>query len=479
MKTEIGCLFAAVAAAGVAAGADVTCSADFGEKVREIRPALHSSGWAPRLYPRRINNDDAVIKSMRFTYTRTHDWALVNSGQRIVDTCRIFPLSHLDAKDPKNYVFAPTDEALRLARNVGLKLCFRLGESIEHTDGVHFNVLVPEDYEKYAEVCAGIVRHYNRGWANGFRWNIEYWNFWEEPDGIDNLWCLPGAEGQDKVAMRTKFVKLFATVMKRLKAEFPEIKFGGPALCWCDLDYFRELVKACQAVGLKPDFISWDCYAADPDAIMADGEKARRMLDGMGCDKTEIVMAEWHYLLSWTGVHGQNATPEQVKAAKYGPAGLNEIDSACFTLATLSKYQFSKYDQAYYYGGGHGGQWGYMDEDKCFNKPYHALVAFGGIVGDHRDLCATTSDAKTVTVLAARSADGARKTLLVTDYRGTGKTITVGVKGVDAACRVEAKVLDHARREWTPVAADWKDGRLALAKTCDGSAAFVVTFGNR
>ena len=450
--------------------------ADFSQKARDIRPALHSSGWSPRLYPRKLVNDDAAVKALRMTYTRTHDWALVNSGQRVVDTCRIFPLMHLDPKDPKNYVFGPTDEALKLARNVGLKIMYRLGESIEHTDGVHFNVLVPDDYEKYAEVMAGIVRHYNRGWANGYHWNIEYWNFWEEPDGISNLWCLPGKEGQDAMAMRKRFIRLFVTVMKRLKSEFPEIKFGGPALIGCNLSYFRDLVEACRAEGLKPDFISWDHYGHLPDRIFDDGRAARKLLDELDCPKTEIVLAEWHYLLTWTGIHGSNPTPEQVRVAKNGPTGINQIDSACYALTVLSRFQHSEFDQAYYYGCSHVGPWGYLDEDKAFNKPYRALCAFGNIVGDHSELCEAKSGRRSVTVLAARSADGARKTLLVTDYRGTEMSFEVSVKGVPTGAKPRVRRLDHGHADWVEIPAVWDGGKLRLEKETSGSAAFLVSF---
>ena len=451
-------------------------AADFSQKVRDIRPALHSSGWTPRTHPRRTSNDDAAIKALRMTYTRTHDWALVNSGQRVVDTCRVFPLMHLDPKDPKNYVFGPTDEILRLARNVGLKICYRLGESIEHTLDAHFNVLVPDDYEKYAEVMAGIVRHYNRGWADGYHWNIEYWNFWEEPDGITNLWCLPGEEGKDANAMRRRFIRLFVTVMKRLKSEFPEIKFGGPALASFSIPYFRELIEACLKEGLKPDFISWDNYGQDPDFIFDCGRDVRRLLDELGCTETEIVLAEWHYLVSWTGIHGDNPTPEQVRAALNGPTGINQIDSACYALTVLSRFQFSEFDQAYYYGCSPKGSWGYLNEDKSFNRPYHALCAFGGIVGDHTVLCEATSGRKSVTVLAARSADGARKTLLVTDYRGADTSLDVAVKGVPADAKARVKRLDQGHLDWQEVPSVWDGGTLRLEKNAPGSTAFLVCF---
>ncbi|MDD5707363.1 MAG: hypothetical protein PHR35_15680, partial [Kiritimatiellae bacterium] len=185
---------------------DLAARIDFTARSGRLRPELHSSGWAPRTYPRVIQNDDEAIRALNLTYTRTHDWPHVSTGQRIVDTQHIFPLDHLDPKDPKNYYFDATDEALRLARNIGLKIFYRLGTSIEHTEGVHFNALIPKDFDAYAEVLAGIVRHYNKGWANGHKWGIKYWEIWNEPDGITNMWCCPGAEGKDRDKMRDRFV---------------------------------------------------------------------------------------------------------------------------------------------------------------------------------------------------------------------------------------------------------------------------------
>lgn len=69
---------------------------DFTENVGKINPALHSSGFAPVLYPRGFYTVDEELKSLNLYSARTHDWALVNHGQRIVDTHFVFPLIHAD-----------------------------------------------------------------------------------------------------------------------------------------------------------------------------------------------------------------------------------------------------------------------------------------------------------------------------------------------------------------------------------------------
>ena len=266
----------AVLAGTVALAADVTV--DFSKIVGKVNPLLHSSGCAPRLYPRAIRHDDADIRAMGFAATRTHDWALWNNGQRIIDTHFVFPLMHLDANDERNYFFKATDEALKLSKDLGLKIFYRLGSSIEHTEGVHFNVLDPADHAKYAEVLAHIMRHYLKGWADGFRWADDFdgWEIWNEPDGISNCW---GGNGKGGKELRGEFVRFFVTVLRRLKAEFPDQQIGGPALCGANEGYFRELLQACKDAGVAPDFISWHGYTADPDGLLATIPKMRKLLD--------------------------------------------------------------------------------------------------------------------------------------------------------------------------------------------------------
>jgi len=239
-------------------------TADFTSVVGRIRPALHSSGFGPTVCSQTAR-DLADVKSMGFAYARTHDWALINANERVCDWHHIFPLAHLDATDPKNYVFGPTDYLLRRTREeAGLDIFFRLGTSIEHSgEKVHFNSLIPSDFDKVAEVFAGTVRHYNRGWANGQSWNIRYWEIWNEPDGVNNMWCLPEGDapkGEDSysgpTAMRRRalFVRFFVTCLKRLKGEFGDsVRVGGPAICFYNEDYFRALLEGCRAAGVAPE----------------------------------------------------------------------------------------------------------------------------------------------------------------------------------------------------------------------------------
>ena len=461
------------------AGAEVAATADFTRETGVLRRELHSASWAPRLSSRRMSNDDANLSAMNLAYARTHDWALVNPGQQVIDYQHIFPLRHLDPKDPRNYVFRPSDHLIGLARGIGLDIFYRLGTSIEHTGPDYcYNARVPEDFDKTAEVFAGIVRHYNKGWAQGHEWNIKYWGIWCEPNSLENLWRLPEAEGgKDRDKMRDLYTKFFITCFKRLKSEFPEIKVGGPGLAGAGMWFLRPFLEECRAAGVAPDFVSWHYYGDDPDKMVEQGDTLRALCDEFGFPKCELILNEWHFRgCSWEDLRRQGSDPEAARRANSGTGSMNGIDAACFTLSSLMKFQRSRLDQAYYYGCMHVGTWGYMMHSGLKNKNWYALCLFGGILKGFRTMCDTSSRMKTVTALAAKSADGKKAALLVADYRGTGQVLEIDVEGLDAAKEVSAVVLSD-NLDSKPCKVSWSSGRLVLEKPDRNSAAFLVSFG--
>ena len=80
-----------------------------------------------------------------------------------------------------------------------------------------------------------------------------------------------------------------------------------------------------------------------------------------------------------------------------------------------------------------------------------------------------------MTAFAAKSADGKRAVLLVTDYNGRGMHIPVSVKGIDGVKAAKARVLSF-EKDLEPMDVKVKDGRFTLAKPDAYSAAFLVTF---
>jgi hypothetical protein len=446
---------------------------DFSVETGKVRPELHSSGFGPHITNWKIKSAE-TIKSLGFNAARTHDWALINPGQRVCDTHFIFPLMHLDAKDPRNYYFKPTDELLRRTREMGLKILFRLGTSIEHSGDVFFNAAVPDDFHKYAEVLAGIVRHYTRGWADGFHWDINHWEIWNEPSGCNNMWRLPGEDGKNRELLKRKFFEFYTIVLKRLKSEFPELKFGGPALAGSDEAYITEMLNACRKAGVEPDFMSWHEYQRNLRFVEF-AATLRELSDSLGFKKMELYLDEWHYLpypSAWEDYSGPPARRARVNG---GSAGQNNIDSAVFTLSALSRFQSTPLDQAYFYGCGWR-SWGYRNGDGTFNKVFYALKAFGRIANDCGTLVKSEGNTDSLTFFGARSKDTKRDYLIACDFGGGRRTIEVDVSGIDSGRRPTVYAIDNAN-DLNPVSGfAWNGRRLVLTKCDVDSAAFFVVF---
>jgi hypothetical protein len=80
----------------------------------------------------------------------------------------------------------------------------------------------PKDFDRWARVCVNIIRHYNEGWADGFRHNIRYWEIWNEPDLMppSPMWTGTAEE----------YFRLYAVAAEAIKAHDSALKVGGRAL---------------------------------------------------------------------------------------------------------------------------------------------------------------------------------------------------------------------------------------------------------
>ena len=448
---------------GLAADADFTVSGG------KLKPELHGASWAVRSSPRGLIADDILLKPLKLTMFRTHDAPLVSTGQRVVDTHFVFPLMHLDAKDPKNYVFEPTDHYLKLNFDIGMKCLYRIGTSIEHTGTWGYNTLNPKDHRQYAEVAAGIVRHYVKGWANGYNWGedrMKYWEIYNEPD-VGPCWR----------GTREEFIDLFVTVLMRLKAEFPEQKFGGPAFGFVDIPFIRDLLKACKAAGVAPDFLSWHCYSNNPKKILRQPQTVRELCDELGFTECELMLNEWHYLPynSWDGVHGSTSV-EARRRANSGPHAISGIDSAVFTVQVETGFHDTPLAQSYFYGAGYNGSWGYVGSFGVPNKVYWGMKATGNLHADCAERAVCRAATWNVRAFGAWTKDRTGARLLVSDYFGKATEIAVGVKGLEKFAVKSVKLLDDKHNLEETTGYTFKDGRLTLKKTEPGSALFVVDF---
>lgn len=443
--------------------------ADFNQSNGTFNKAQHSSNVGVNLSNRGIFDFTDDFKKMNFSYARTHDWALWNTGQRMIDTHFIFPLMHLDADDPRNYYFDSTDEIIRITQDAGAKIFYRLGTSIEHSglrpDQKHFNSLPPEDYHKYAEVLAGIIRHYTRNWANGFHYDMEYWEIWNEAENDPTCWKGSYEE----------FIKFFVIVLKRLKSEFPELKIGGPACAGFFDNHVRDILKACKAENIAPDFISWHSYNSFPDVLINAPAKMKNVIIEEGFD-CETAVTEWHYLVNWDGIQ-KNMTAEVRKNAIEGPSGICGIDSAVYNLAVLCGWQETDLDMGFYYGAAPRGDWGFITNYGDYNKNFYSMCIFGRLLGCFEKKIKSEKLAENIYMQGGVADDRKTGMLIVADYRGKDMTLNIKIDGMDGA-DIKAELLDQ-NNSMILTDAVFRNGILTLPKKSTGSAAFAISFDKR
>jgi hypothetical protein len=131
-----------------------------------------------------------------------------------------------------------TDILLSKLMKHGVEPYFRLGVTIEAVHAFRpMRIFPPKDNAKWARICEHIIRHYNEGWANGFHYNIKYWEIWNDPDNeesieLNNMW--KGTAEQ--------FYDLYAVTSKHLRKCFGDtIKIGGYSSTGLYLGYLERM----------------------------------------------------------------------------------------------------------------------------------------------------------------------------------------------------------------------------------------------
>ncbi len=280
---------------------------DFTREAGRMKP-LHGVNNSPN----RIRGALPEFAEAGIPYVRLHDTCGPYGGARYVDVPNIFPDFDADENDPKSYDFVFTDEYLKPIVAAGSKPFYRLGVTIENHAGLRaYNVYAPRDFAKWARICEHIVRHYNEGWANGFRWGIEYWEIWNEPES-NTMW---------RGSTREAFFEFYRTAAVHLKDKFPGIKVGGYGSTgflhadhegiaeWTPdrekmtkrwMEWFEAFCEYVGRTRAPVDFFSWHLYLREgsgtgPELIARHAALARRALDAHGMKGAESILDEWNW----------------------------------------------------------------------------------------------------------------------------------------------------------------------------------------
>jgi len=366
-------------------------------------------------------------------YARTHDASFYASYglEHTVDVAFIFPNFDADPTDPANYDFTCTDHYMNMIDAAGTKVFYRLGHRIEH-EVKKYGTLPPKDFHKWAVICEHIIRHYTEGWADGMRRDMEYWEIWNEPD----------LDPDDAVNKRTwggtkaQFFEFYHIVATHLKACFPHLKIGGPAIAG-KLNWAEEFLAQLKA---PLDFFSWHVYAFTAEKMVDRATKVRALLDKYGFTNTESILNEWNYVKGWESGNIQ-----------YSYATHSKIKGASFTLAAMCACQAAPVDMLMYYDARPSTPWnGMFDMTQIEHSTltgYYPFPMFNALYQLGNQVESVTDDAS-VYVCAARGEDEAG--VVLTHYNDDdateAKTVTVDLKGLGGRTKAEIYLLDADHR---------------------------------
>lgn len=398
---------------------------DFEKVQGEIKP-MHAVGQPP--FSGGFTSFDftpiALLKDAHIPYSRLHDVGGPFGGNRFVDIPNVFRDFDADETNPDSYDFAFTDELIKALVGYGVEPYFRLGVTIENQCHIKaYRIHPPKDYQKWARICEHIIRHYNEGWANGFHFNLKYWEIWNEPENrespqFNQMWT----------GTKEQYYELYDVTAKHLKQCFGDsIKVGGYSACGFygifanpekyglsvekreekrynspkeeyRLDFFFGFWEYLKAHHSPIDFFSWHTYGT-VDIISVEADFVDKVLAEFGYGHIETHLTEWN--LS----HDRNLN----KGTSFASAN---------TMAIMVAMQHNKTDMLMYYDARYAAisaYAGFFDvatlEPSCV---YYAFKAFGELYAlEHEVECSCAEES--VYALAAKN--GERKAIILTNLK--------------------------------------------------------------
>ena len=276
---------------------------DFSKIIGKMKP-VHAVGQPPIIG---WSSDKLFhyLTEAGIPYSRLHDVGGGFGGGKFVDIPNVFPDFNADPEDPASYDFTWTDPLITSLMNAKVEPYYRLGVTIENEVWRKaYRVNPPEDPEKWAKICAGVIRHYTKGWANGFEYDIKYWEIWNEPE------CTNGRRVM-WTGTWEQYLELYDVTSKLLKAEFPEIKIGGyasigfyalkemdPESTWCKncqsyIDLFLQFMQYIKDHNCPMDFFSWHSYD-EPKYTALYANYVAEKLKEYGYGHAEQHLNEWN-----------------------------------------------------------------------------------------------------------------------------------------------------------------------------------------
>lgn len=397
---------------------------------RPVRPMMpvHGVNNGPKSCLFTIDQSQQFITA-GIPYTRLHDTEYPYGSGHFVDVPCIFPDFEADPADPASYDFTLTDQYITAIKESKSEVFYRLGVSIEHASK-KYHIFPPKDNLKWAKICVGIIRHYNEGWADGFHYNIRYWEIWNEPENPP-MWQ----------GTKEQYFELYKVASTVIKEEFPELKVGGYASCGFYaltrenpspfykgfVTYFTDFLTFVAEEHLPLDFFSWHLYTTDPDEIANHARYVRKTLDTYGFYKTESILDEWNYVPD---------SPDRFKRMK-------KMEAAAFVASALCVLQQEGMNMAHYYDAQPHMRYCGLFDFESVQKPFYAFSAFGDLYRLKTQVYSTSDCPKIKTCAAATDQEAA---ILVSSMQAEPMKLMIDFSGFSSpeGIQTEDYILNEA-----------------------------------
>ena len=344
----------------------------------------------------------AEFRAAAFADVRTHDPNY--PCRNVCDINAVFPREDADPADPASYDFTLTDHYLKTIRDTGATITYRLGYTIDHHP-IKLYSHPPKNFQHWAQVCLGIARHYNEGWANGFENWVARWEIWNEPDNAPhgpNSPCWTGAFED--------FVKLYEITAKVLKSHNPEWRVGGPGAaagggCFAT-PAIEVFLEHCARTGSPLDFYSWHTYESRPKEIQRLSHQVREGLAKFGFAATENILNEWRFGPNdeWDVIF---RCPDPARK-KEKAREMNSPAAASFAAAVLLDMQDGPVSLANYYTADTIPYFGMFDIYGTPLDPYQAFLCFAALAKGRQQVAISRNNV-TDTLHAVASLDEERR----------------------------------------------------------------------
>ncbi|HEY74946.1 MAG TPA: hypothetical protein G4O00_02045 [Thermoflexia bacterium] len=407
----------------------------------------------------------------------------------------IFPNPGADPDDPAAYDFSRIDRFVGAIVEAGIDPLWEATYDIGRTDsldggdrGLQKGVY-PRNPEKWAKVIKNTLMHFNDGWAAGHRWGVTYVEFINEPFGLGG--CERTEEGAERC---WDLYQTFAAALHEYEAETGrDIQIVGPAeplgieRLEDSLSRLRLLLDRIQPEDM--DYLSIHPYGGDtPEEKLAFAQAARDLLDtyhpdGKDFSGVGLWASEWQ-----TG--GMREGMEHSARVGAFNTAVKILWQGLVDRSTL--YRADRWPQGPDGTAGPDGQVDCADVTNCIEsvyftpegapKPaYFPWLALAEMAQRTPQRLAVSEDLPDIYVMASRSNDGNRLSLLISrpDIMGVSErgalALTIRVDGVEPSAsytmhlyRINAETTSWEPENVSQVVADGQGSLfIALSQNTD------------